>query len=252
MIVKATAPAFTFLFFLPNSFDKTNVYMKKLMALTAAVLMAAFPSYAQISKGATFIGGWVNLSFSKEEPENSTIIRKTNNWNVRPQVGKVIADNKVAGIFLNMGGSLSRQSASPANVSETKTAYYGGGVFYRRYYPLGQRFFFFGDGALGLSRFTDKRRNDNGTTNFIYYTANGLQANFFLSPGVSFQASRRLHLEASLSNLIALTYQGATTTQYTSPNTVHSRAKGRSFEALANANAFNNLAVGMRWILPGK
>ena len=227
--------------------------MRKIYILTIAIACIGLVSNAQITKGSTFLGGSLSAYSDKSEfTPNTNLENKSTNWNIRPQVGKAIAENKIAGIFLNFGKSKYIQSSAPANSSESINSFYGGGVFYRSYYPVSKRFFLFGDAALGISFGKDERSNNNGTINYIYYTGKSTEGNFALTPGVSFAATKKLHLELAMNNLLYFSYQSSKVTEYTSPNTVFRTTNRKIFSANANANGFSNIAVGFRWILPSK
>ncbi len=226
--------------------------MKKLTLLAIAMVSATLLCQAQITKGSTFLGGSVNIYSNKEESTNSDVTRKATSWSLRPQLGKVIAENKVAGLFLNIGRSIDKQTSQPSNLAETKSSLYGGGVFYRRYYSLSRQFFLFGEGGLGVNWVKEDRRNNNGATNFIYHKTKSTDVNLSLIPGISFAATRKLHIEAGFSNLINLTYQTSSITEFSAPNTEHRRLKAQRFIANANANAFSSIILGLRWILPAK
>jgi hypothetical protein len=227
------------------------MHMKKLILLTVATSCMAITSYAQITKGSTFLGGSIHLFAGKEEPTNNSAESKTTNWGFRPQLGKVIAENKVAGIFLNTSQSLSRQSSPSSSLfAETRISSYGGGAFYRQYYPLGKRFYLFGDGSFGLHFDKDERKGNNGMTNFVYQRSKGREVNVGLTPGISFAATRKLHLEAAFSNLVYLRYRTYTTTDFSAPGIESRAVEGRQFTANADANAFSGMVIGLRWILP--
>ncbi len=227
--------------------------MRNIYVLAIAMVSTSFVSNAQITKGSTFLGGSLSVLSDKSEfTPNTNLENKITNWSIRPQIGKAISENKIAGIFLNFGRSKYIQTVAPASSTESINSTYGGGFFYRRYYPLNKRFFLFGDAGLGINFGKDERSNDNGTTNYVYYKSKSTEGNLALAPGISFAATKKLHLELALNNLLSFSYQSSKVTEYTSPNTVFRTTNRKIFSANANATAFSNIAVGVRWILPSK
>ena len=223
--------------------------MKKIALLTITSFCIFPIANAQITKGSTFLGGSINVFSDKDE---TSIDEETeqSNWNIRPQIGKAIANNKILGLFLNFANYTYEQKYNNSNSVKNETSTTGGGVFYRSYYPLGQRFFLFGDASLGLN-FTDEiRTNKNGTVSYDSFKNDITEGILSLTPGISFAATKKLYLEAAFSNLLVLSYQSSKGTEYSSPNTVLKTTQGTQFSANANASGFNYFAVGFRWILP--
>jgi opacity protein-like surface antigen len=230
--------------------------MKKTALLAIASLFIFSVVNAQISKGSTFLGGSVGYSKSSNEltlPQQTTPAQENeqSSWTFRPQFGKAIADNQIMGIFLNFFNSNSQQK-NGANILEMEGSNYGGGIFYRRYYPFSQRFYLFGDAALGVSSTKQQITNDNGTINYTASKNNGTNFSLALTPGLSFAATRKLFLEASLNDLLGIFYSTTEGNNYNSQGVVMETTEQTSFSAMANANGFSNISIGVRWILPSK
>lgn len=225
--------------------------MKKITLLSLTLVFITLFSHAQISKGSTFIGGFLNFSSDKNKPTSTTNVESTNSsWEFRPQLGKVIRDNKVAGVFLNAGGSINRQSSLPSNLSQTKNSFYGGGVFFRNYFAIANRFYLFGDASIGLTPRKSESLNDNGTSRFVSYNSKTIESNLSLTPGISFAASKKIHLEAAFNNLFFVSYSSTKSKEYSSPATLYRETKNKNWRATANANGFSSLFLGVRFILP--
>ena len=224
--------------------------MKRFTLFSITIFLFA-SAKAQITKGSTFLGGSVNFSSDKSSPSRTTDVETINsNWGIRPQIGKTFRDNKVAGIFFDMGGSVNKQSRAPSDLSQTKNSIYGGGVFLRNYFSIANRFYLFGDASFGIASIRNENLFDNGTTRFIAYSNKGIQTNLSLAPGISFAASKNVHLEAAFNKLLSLTYCSGKSEEYTSPAVLYRETKTKNFTASANANAFNGLFLGIRFILP--
>ena len=230
--------------------------MKKIALLTITSVFILSLVKAQISKGSTFLGGSVGYSKGSNEltlPQQTTPAQENeqSSWTFRPQVGKAIAENQIVGIFLNFFNSNSQQK-NGANISEMDASNYGGGIFYRRYYPFSQRFYLFGDAGLGVSSTKQKVTNDNGTVSYVASKNNGTNFSLALTPGLSFAATRKLFLEASLNDLLGIFYSTTEGSNYNTQGVVTETTEQTSFSAMANANGFSNISVGVRWILPSK
>ena len=222
---------------------------KSLLFSVVAILFASFVN-AQIKKGSVFIGGSLNFSSDKTKPASANNTESINSsWALRPQIGKVIGDNKIVGVFLNTGGSNNKQTSPPSNLSQTKGTFYGGGFFFRNYFPVVNRFYLFGDASLGFSFDKSETLFDNGTTRYVSFTSKTVQPNFSFTPGISFAATRKVHIEAAFSNLLSLSYSSTKSKDFSSSGTLYRETDSKNFRAFANANGFNNLNLGIRFIL---
>ena len=123
-------------------------------------------------------------------------------------------------------------------------------VFLRNYFSIANRFYLFGDASFGITSLRNENFFDNGITRYIAYSDKGIQANLSLTPGISFAASKNIHLEAAFNKLLSLTYSAGKSEEYTSPGVLYRETKTKNFAASANANAFNEIFLGIRFILP--
>jgi hypothetical protein len=225
--------------------------MERFILLSIAILLFASITKAQITRGSTFIGGSLNFSSDKNEPSLTTDVETTNaSWAIKPQIGKAIRENKVAGIFLNFGGAINKQERFPSDLAQTKNEFYGGGVFFRNYFLIASRFYLFGDASLGVISIKNQTLFDNGATRFISYNSKSIQSSLFLTPGVSFAASKKVQLEAALNNLFYLSFTSGKSEEYSTPGVLFRETKSNNLSASANANGFNNVYVGIRFIIP--
>jgi hypothetical protein len=203
---------------------------------------------AQISKGSTFLGGSVSYNTGESENENNTQYKsESTSFGIRPQFGKAIATNKILGLFVNYGGSKFEQSSGNVTTVD-KTQTYGGGIFLRNYYTLSPRFYLFGEAGLGVTSSNRERTSNSILTSEDNTTGISLT----ITPGISFAAGKKLHLEASLNNLFSMDYSASKSKYYDNSGVLTSSNKGTSFNAAANASGFSQISVGLRWILPSK
>lgn len=222
--------------------------MRKIYFFVITVVCFNFVSNAQITKGSTFLGGSVYVSSSSYEDGSSTVYEgKTSNWGITPQFGKAISTNKILGFFLNYNNRKNDLTSGADNSVEVGSSY-GGGVFYRNYFPLSSRFNLFGEGTIGA----DAGKNERKLNKLIVSKSNQTYVSMAIAPGISFAAFKKLHLETSLNNLFSLAYQSNKTTEYNTGGTVIRKTNSRQFNAAANAGGFSNISIGLRWILPSK
>jgi hypothetical protein len=156
---------------------------------------------AQISKGAVWVGGSIGYNQSKTKMDTTTY--KTSTANINPGVGFVVKDNLVVGVSL-----LYRQQKTNNYLSKEsdKDETYGVGLFVRKYFPVINRLYVFGDAGLNYN-------HTKGSTTNTYYpntvnktTSKGWLGGVNITPGVSFAVTKKFHLETSLSNLLGVAY----------------------------------------------
>ncbi len=216
--------------------------MKKLTAIAAAIFLMN-SSYAQIEKGKTFIGGSVGFTNSKNE-NSVTSYSKNNGWNISPQIGKAIKQNLIVGVQLVAGRSINETSGF-AGVNKNTSANYGLGFFARKYYPIGNKFMLFGEGSISGNSITGDSKTG------IVKTADnsGWGINLNIAPGITYNVSKKLWLEASLTNLLNAGYANATTKQLSNSGQTLSESKSTAFNAGVSISGLQDFGIGVRWIL---
>ncbi|HUC79883.1 MAG TPA: outer membrane beta-barrel protein [Flavisolibacter sp.] len=230
--------------------------MRKIYALTIALVCFSFLSQAQISKGSNFLGGSVgyyNMESEDTNPQVPNLYRETkqSRFSILPQIGIAIKENQVFGVSLNYTSNRYEQENN-VGISKAKGSLYGGGIFYRRYFPIAQRFLLFGNGDLGVVFDKGETVTSAGTTNYVSVKSKGQRVSLALTPGISFAASRKLFLETSFNGLLNVMYNSSTQDDFNQQGNVILTQDQKTFSANADANGFSALAVGIRWILPSK
>jgi hypothetical protein len=117
------APALPVFLFLCLFTKLTYIHKKELTLFAIVLVCLTFVSLVQIPKGATFLGG--SVSFYSTKDETVTPARQENKntlWSIRPQLGKAIGDNKIAGFFFYFGVAKNRTVNNIPTVDEVKTA----------------------------------------------------------------------------------------------------------------------------------
>jgi hypothetical protein len=215
---------------------------KRILPITLISLITFFNAHAQINKGSIFLGGQIsyyNQGASSPQATNQTT--KNNQFNISPAIGKAIKDNVVVGFDLSYASAENKTTNYPY---DQKTNTYGAGIFMRRYVPLGKGFYVFGQGRVGGSYNTGNIKQGDPV---IADDIKGFSATFGFYPGISYQLSKRVHLETGFNNLFYIEYDHSSDKQ---TNTgVLTEVKTNTFTA---GTSFNNIAaftLGIRVLL---
>ena len=223
--------------------------MRKIYALTIALVCFSFLSQAQIRKGSIYFGGDINYTSQKEEVLNSTPGGANNEGKVNfttfsPAIGIAVEENVFAGIDFTYSNSEAENSSLSNNY---KNKSIGAGVFVRRYFPVANKFYLFGQVRLGYYN-----RDYNQTSMFSSETTQedswGLQAG--IVPGLSYNVYKSLYLELGLNNLLQIQYENTDRTRTFGGG-------GRSSSEIKNFSVGSSLSnsplnIGVRFILPKK
>ena len=138
--------------------------MRKLYALAITMVCISAVSNAQISKGSTILGGSVSLRTTSLKDETPPELGNNySDWGITPQFGKAIANNKIIGIFLDFTGSKQEYPnySTQPQIRKTESSSYGGGFFYRQYFPLSNHFYLFDEGSARIGFSTSEGSSNN-------------------------------------------------------------------------------------------
>lgn len=206
----------------------------KILLFAAIFFCATITTNAQITEGRYLLGGSFSLYNASNQNSNSVY--------TDIQFGKVIKENTVVGIL----GSIVSNNYS--GTSGSKIQQYSAGVFYRKYVPLRNNFYFFGeaDGSYRYSKniqtyFTDVSQSLNTKSN-------GVAINFI--PGISYSVWKRMQMELTMPNLVNISYQKIKTIDSSLPPNIAAQ-KANIFSANMNLNSslLNNLGIGFKFLL---
>ena len=203
--------------------------MKKLFILTSASLFALF-AQAQITKGSILLGGSLNFNQSKSDGSSSNI--NSTYWGIAPSFGIALKENLVYGINLNY------------NHNQSSSNTYAGGIFLRKYYPLGNNFYLFGEPSLNYSHQESKvvtPISDNSVYKFW-------SVDLGLRPGISYALSRKFQLETGLGNLVDISYSKSKT-EYFNTTTPAPPSKVSQFGLSSSLSSTVQLNVGLRFLI---
>ena len=220
--------------------------MKKILTVLVCIIIAQL-AQAQVQKGSLFLGGSIGITKSNGEAGNGD---KSNvfNWNISPQIGKAIDQNKVVGLQFSLGGNTNENTYAGGSTGKNEGKQLGVGLFYRQYFPIYKKWMFYGQANANLNFFNSSSSTQGIKSQQTKLTSGTLTA----SLGITYQVSKKLWLEAGLSNLAAIEYNHQKSETLSSAGVVTSTFKNNSVSANFNLNGSNNFAFGFRWIIPAK
>lgn len=222
--------------------------MKKHFYLITLFFAIAYGSQAQIKKGDVLLGGTLSFNTQKTSPDDANPDNgyKQTYFTITPSIGKAIKDNLLLGFDLTFMGSKNTQNNGSA--FQQKTFTYGGGVFLRKYKPLGSGFAIFMQTRFGGSYNTNKSQNVGDP--YPYNNSKGYTFDLSFYPGIAYAITKRVQLETGFANLVDVNYshsKNTTTTGLT--NDVLSTSKFNSFGISSSLSSNIGFAVGIKVLL---
>ncbi len=214
----------------------------RILPILLILSIVFFKSQAQINKGSIFLGGQVsyyNQAASSPQVANQTT--NNNQFNFTPAIGKAIKNNLIVGVDLTYVYTKTLTTNYPYN-QITNT--FGAGVFMRRYVPIGKGFYVFGQGRIGGTFNTGKiKQGDPEFDDDI----KGYTVSFGFYPGISYQVSKRVHLETGFNNLFYIEYDHTRDNQTNAG--VLTDIKTHTFSAGTSLNNIAAFTLGIRVLL---
>jgi Outer membrane protein beta-barrel domain len=224
---------------------KKLIIMKKVFVLLVFIT-GSLAGTAQIKKSAVLLGGQLGFNNSSSDytsntPPNTPQNQKNKGANFGIAIGTAIKDNVVVGINAGYGSFKNENTVGVTSFTST-TDQYNFGVFYRQYKSLGRNFYFLGEAGIGYngSKQTDK---NTPVVNDVTRKNSGVQ--LYLSPGISYQVSKKLQLEILVPSIVSAGYSKNKTTSQVNNSTQDQF----SINTNLNGSPLNALAVGFRFIL---
>ena len=212
--------------------------MRKLL-LTAVFGFAAFiNTNAQIKKGSVLLGGDLGFTSYKDDYKTTTETdTKNNSISVSLSAAKAFRENRFWG--LKSSFSNQKQSYYSGNVRYTNESNgYGLGLFYAQYSPLHKKLYLFGEAGLQYN-YSSSKNNDNLTNIYTRSKSNG--GGLYLTPGLSYAACKKMHIQLTIPSLIAANYSQTKMTNRTT--------SGFNISTGLNGTLLNALGFGFRFIL---
>ncbi|RXK59766.1 hypothetical protein ESA94_11955 [Lacibacter luteus] len=217
--------------------------MKKIITLSIIVLLA-FNASAQFQKGNKVLGFGLNVNSSSREItyDPGTRLIKTNTLNLNAELGFAKSASQLNGFYLSSGyGKTKSFAASSSSVYNTNQALHlGAGYFARKYMPLANRFFVFGEVRAGgfysanyRARLEDAYQQEFG-------------ASVSLKPGLAYKINERFLVELSFADLANVTYS-----QLEYETGLGNKNINRNFNLGTSLGLgyLSNIGIGARWII---
>jgi hypothetical protein len=210
--------------------------MKKVLLFIGVVFAATF-THAQISKGSVLLG--TDFSFIAQKVDDSLTHYKQSNFSFSPSLGYAFKQNTILGVQVITTIQTSKYQSNPTSGLNS----FGGGVFIRRYMPLGKAFYLFGQ-ADAFGTHASTKQSDASYTYITKESRYGLS----VYPGATFAVTRHFQIEAALADLIGLQYRKYSNETKLNNSTINF-SKQNSFFASSTLSGNTSFTLGFRFLL---
>lgn len=181
--------------------------MKLKFSVFLLAITCALTTRAQIEKGSLSVGGSFGFTQLKSKGDASAVsTSKGTTVVISPAVGVALKENLVAGIRFNYMKYTQKNNYDVANYLNTDNKSYGGGIFLRRYVPVINRLYVFGEGNATYTNV--KQTQIQG-----YYTSKqerkntGWSTGLSFTPGISYGVTKKFQIEGGFNSLFSATYR---------------------------------------------
>ena len=207
----------------------------KILLITLFFLSLFYSTNAQFTTNRYLAGGSASYTYTSNPGQVG--------FYSNLQVGKVVKNNSVIGVI----GSYASDNYNFTVTSPHKTRSYTAGIFYRKYTPLANKFYLFGELNAAYSFSRNIQENLSGGQ---YYNSNASGVAVSFIPGISYNVWKRLQMELSLPSLAVLSYSHISTIDSLLPSGVPSQ-KRNSYTAGINltSDLIANFAIGFKFVL---
>lgn len=220
--------------------------------LVIVLSLSTLVTNAQFETGQKVLGGNMGFSLNKGENLNNLYLTYVyTNLSVSPSFSWFNKPNRLVGVGLSYGYYNYKETINN-QTTDAKVNSIGLNIFSQRFLTLTQKLFFTLYTGASASYSFGKRNN---TVNNSYYPANtnsySVSVNF--APGISYRLTQRLLFDASLSNLIYLSYFH-NETKYKNVNAPSTNSTQNSFNLSSSlsSSSLANVGLGFRWLLKRK
>jgi len=220
--------------------------MKKVYALFI-IALSCTTANAQIKKGEIVLGG--NLGYSDQYQgttiSGTTSSNQSKNFSIAPSFGRAIKDNLVLGFDVGYNHSRASYSPTPDNTGNGGAA----DIFLRKYKPLGNGFYLFGQSSLG-GFYNHSKQNDETGASFESNSMNayGFTLQFF--PGIAYALNQKWQLEAGLPNFFVIGWSHSKQTNIPL-NAPEQDYVSHSFQLQSSITGSTALTIGLRYFIGG-
>ncbi|MGN6438735.1 MAG: hypothetical protein ACTHMM_19485 [Agriterribacter sp.] len=162
---------------------------------------------AQISKGASLLGGSIHFSSTINESYSYGFQVKESAFGISPSYGRFIKQNLALGVQLSyIANNFTNKNPTNPERKQHSDAY-GVGVYLRQYKNLGSSgFYLFLQSNAGGQWFLKKTKYQSG---YDYAETKGYKIGLNLTPGIAYAVTPRFHIETGLSNLLFVEYNNS-------------------------------------------
>lgn len=207
----------------------------RIFTCIAVSLFLSSTTQAQINEGRYLLGG----AFSLYSATN----QKLSSVNANLQFGKVIKDNTVVGIIGSIAASNNATASEKYEVSQ-----YSAGIFYRKYKPLANNLYFFGELDAAYQYSKNTYTYFSAVDQNMKTTSNGVGISFI--PGISYSLFKRMQMELTMPNIASISYASVKTiAAYLPPSTPEQKANNFYANANLNSNLLSNFGIGFKFLL---
>ncbi|HEY8897321.1 MAG TPA: hypothetical protein VIM79_21000 [Niastella sp.] len=185
--------------------------MKLKFLFSLFALTFVFTSRAQISKSAVLLGGSIGYNKGKSKTWQQDLKIKT--FIFSPVIGVAVKENLVVGArfdYLKQTQN-SKYDASYSSKQDIDTKNYGGGFFLRRYVPVINRLYVFGEGTASYTALRETTTQTSMYNKSVAKTK-GYTTGLSFTPGVSFEVSKKFQIEGGFNSLFNVSYLKTKTT----------------------------------------
>lgn len=219
--------------------------MNQFSLLTFTVFICSL-AQAQIKKGDLVLGGNLDYNNQKQTINYSgrdSSIYKYRTISIAPSFGKVIRDNLVLGF--SIAYTYYRQDDNQGDV--TRGNGFAGSVFLRKYKPLGNGFYLFGEASLG-GNYTHTSLNQPGSNSLLSQVTNDYGVTLNLFPGIAYAINPKWQLEMALTNFFVISYSHSKLTQ-SNPNQPDYHNTIDDFTAESAITGGDTFTIGLRYFI---
>jgi len=217
--------------------------MKQKCLFFLIAVTCALTTRAQIEKGSLLIGTGIGYSQGKVKYDQSVAATKTNTFTISPSVGVAIKENLVAGVRFAYSKQKQKITYEANNTLDVDNKSFGAGIYFRRYVPLINRLYVFGEGTAAYTSIKQ-------TSTQNYYNSKteqkitGYSTGLSFTPGISYGVCKKFQIEGGFNSLFSATYMKTKST-----GTTYNTQKADQFSAGIGQEDESMFYVGFKFVL---
>ena len=208
--------------------------MNRKLLFVCTFTLLSFYLQAQIGKGSLMIGGQLGYSSNNSQSTLQQEEFQSDHLVFTASLGKAMKENLFVGIELGTAFSKVEQTGN-----SQKSNYKVGGVFIRKYFDIGKKFFIItqGNAGVGFSR-------NEYTTSTMFSENESYQISLSFAPGLSYAVNRKFHIETGFNSLMSAAYARVKITHGSGV-----KSKQETFSVATNLNNLASLTIGLRFLI---